>query len=74
MAVNQNNCGGAHSDSTMTCDQAFAKYLIYLSKKVREAFYVRALKYVLLYRDFLNNYNSNDDPNLQGNKTEKHEF
>ena len=36
------------------CDDAFASYLIYLSQRVNLGFYVRAVKVILLYRDFLN--------------------
>ena len=37
--------------ASLTCDQAFAEYLVYLAARVSESFYIRALKFVVLYRD-----------------------
>ena len=41
-------------DGRATCDIAMAQYLLFLSKRVRLGFYVRALKFVFLYRDCFN--------------------
>ena len=39
-----------------SCDYAFARYLIFMSERVNQAFYDSVLKFVLLYRDCLNLY------------------
>ena len=33
------------------CDEALAAYLVHVSKRVRVSFYLRTLKFVLMYRD-----------------------
>ncbi len=40
----------------MTCDQVFAMYLREVSKRVNEGFYKTCLRFVLLYRECLNEY------------------
>ena len=42
-------------DRPITCDQAFADYLIYQSRRLRvEGVYIRTLKVVLIMRNYLN--------------------
>ena len=37
--------------SNLTCAEALSSYLIYLSQRVNESFYVKALKFVLMYHE-----------------------
>jgi hypothetical protein len=40
----------------LTCDEIFTLYLRYVSKHVNEHFYRTILKFVILYRECLNEY------------------
>lgn len=40
----------------LTCDEVFALYLRHVSKQVNESYYRTVLRFVLLYRECLNEY------------------
>lgn len=40
----------------MTCDEIFSLYLRHVSKQVNEQYYKTVLRFVLLYRECLNEY------------------
>jgi hypothetical protein len=40
----------------MTCDEVFSMYLRHVSKHVNENYYRTILKFILLYRECLNEY------------------
>jgi hypothetical protein len=40
----------------LTCDEIFAMYLRHVSKQVNETYYRTVLRFVLLYRECLNEY------------------
>jgi hypothetical protein len=40
----------------MTCDEVFSMYLREVSKRVNESYYKTCLRFILLYRECLNEY------------------
>ena len=66
LAGNQQN-----EKMSLTCDQALARFLIFVSQHVRESFYIKATKFVLLYRDCYRRVNEVLDDNQSPSKPDK---